>query len=300
MRKPEFFSPVRRVKLFTLIELLVVIAIIAILAAILMPALSQARERGKSATCINNQKQLGLASMSYQEDFRGWYIPTYFNNKTDALGRDSVIGNPTCKAGEDQGVIWPYFIGVHPGRKGTLKSFGYIQGDVSRPRASAGLVCPSDTDPRRHINNTPGTHDQCFFSYRLNSFIGGIFSSGNTSNGIWMNISNWGHHKILKKPSQTPMFVDANNYRNNGTYRIAYFGHKSTSAYDPADPSAWELGGTSTSTPGGVGARHNGAVSTCFADGHAKLIMTPIANSHTNETRLHWANPTTLDRTDLN
>ena len=298
MRKSEFFSHVRSVKYFTLIELLVVIAIIAILAAILMPALSQARERGKSATCINNQKQLGLASMSYQEDFRGWYIPTYFNNKTEALGRDSVIGNPTCKAGEDQGVIWPYFIGVHPGRKGTLKSFGYIQGDVSRPRASSGLVCPSDTDPRRNINNADGTHDQCYFSYRLNSFIGGIFSAGNTSNGIWMNISNWGHHKILKKPSQTPMFVDSNNYRQNGTYRHCYFGHKTTSGLDPADPSVWDIG--AADSPGRVGARHNGAVSTCFADGHAKLIMTPIANSHTNETRLHWANPTTLDRTDLN
>lgn len=59
---------------FTLIELLIVIAIIAILAALLLPALSKARETAKRATCSANMNQIGKAEMMYSSDFSNYFV----------------------------------------------------------------------------------------------------------------------------------------------------------------------------------------------------------------------------------
>jgi len=69
---------------FTLIELLVVMAIISVLAALLMPALSAARDAGRKTTCLNNLRNIGMATMIYVEEHKGYLPPAYIPDPANA------------------------------------------------------------------------------------------------------------------------------------------------------------------------------------------------------------------------
>jgi len=95
---------------FTLIELLVVIAIIAILAAILFPVFAQAREKARSASCLSNEKQIGLGIMMYAQDNDEVYPMAYYyvNGATSAAGYVQWTGlvDPYVKQLKGGRTIW--------------------------------------------------------------------------------------------------------------------------------------------------------------------------------------------------
>ena len=119
-------------KQFTLIELLVVIAIIAILAAMLLPALSAARERARNANCVNKLKQIALAEHMYASDNKDWRPYVWANDWAwDATNAPNIT---TASRPPDHIIQSAYLGQTPPTTEAQLHSI------VER-----NFACPSDT-----------------------------------------------------------------------------------------------------------------------------------------------------------
>lgn len=156
---------------FTLVELLVVIAIIALLAALLLPAIRNAREAGKRTVCGQNLKQIGMKIIMFAEDYDG-YFPPYYN---------SIANAPVWGGGQFQ-------------TPGSWSWWEYLSGKnwaAMAQNETAVFKCPSNTTTT--VGHSPWN------KYVYNQYLNGI-ENGNKE---------WRYGQTIRSPSALVMLADA-------------------------------------------------------------------------------------------
>lgn len=174
---------------FTLIELLVVIAIIAILAGILLPALSNAREKGKGIRCTGNLKQFGLGFAQYINDY-SYMVRAKDDTDTDITYRD-----------------WFNHISEYVGAD------GYISGKFKWQRKPTVYLCPSDNRP--YLNYGTGGA-----SYGMNSCFGVTYNDLPAEKKGWRKIASIREPSLLTVMVETDYMSVSNPRLGTGLYTL--------------------------------------------------------------------------------